>query len=386
MATPDSHIRQLLERYLNNTATDAERHELMAIIDSRPDMDWYALLAPAFTENDTDGTFTPERWQPVLDAILHYNPEAATPRKAGIVSLFRNRWAVAATLAVLLGAGLWLFLARNTAVTDPMVAAAAIPPGGNHAILQLGNGEQIPLDSLHGNIMVQGNLTVNNDSGALNYRGTAAVAEYHTLHVPRSGQYRLQLPDGTIVWLNAASSITFPTSFTGNKRDVAITGEAYFEVAKNTAKPFQVKVNQMYITVLGTHFNINAYSDEPNTRTTLLEGAVRINAGSQMTILAPGQQAQLEKNNALTVLNHVNVEDVIAWKNGYTVFDNADIEAIMRQVSRWYDVEVVFEGNIPKRHFVGGISRQSNLADLLKVLEFENVNFTIEGKKIIVKP
>ena len=386
MATQDSHIRQLLERYLNNTATEAERHELIGIIDARPDVDWYALLAPAFTENGADGTFTPERWQPVLDAILHYQPEEALPKNGRIVSLFRNRWAVAAMLAVLLGAGLWLFLPRNTGVTDPMVAAAAIPPGGNHAVLQLANGQQIPLDSLHGNIMVQGSLTVNNDSGALNYRGAAIVAEYHTLHVPRSGQYRLQLPDGTIVWLNAASSITFPTSFTGNKRDVAITGEAYFEVAKNTAKPFQVKVNQMYITVLGTHFNINAYSDEPNTKTTLLEGAVRITAGSQMTILAPGQQAQLEKNNALTVLNHVNVEDVVAWKNGYTVFDNADIESIMRQVSRWYDVEVVFEGNIPKRHFVGGISRQSNLADLLRVLEFENVNFTIEGKKIIVKP
>jgi len=194
------------------------------------------------------------------------------------------------------------------------------------------------------------------------------------------------LPDGTKVWLNAASSITFPTYFDGETRKVSVTGEAYFEVAKNAAQPFVVQVNQMHITVLGTHFNINAYSDEPDARTTLLEGAVRITAGRYMAVLAPGQQARVAKEKALTIVDDVNVEDVVAWKNGYTVFENADIATIMRQVARWYDVEVVFEGEMPVRHFVGGISRNSSLQELLRLLEFENVKLRIEGRKIIVKP
>lgn len=383
--TQEEHIKQLLDRYINDLSTAEEKRQLMDAIDSRHDVDWYAMLASSFSDEGADKNFTPERWQPVLDSILGYQPEKAQ-KKPAIIRYISSRWAVAAMLMLLFGAGLWLFREKNTPTPDPMEALADITPGSNRAVLTLQNGQQIPLDSMHGNIVLQGNLHINNDSGALNYNDQATAAAYHTLSVPRSGQYRLQLPDGTKVWLNAASSITYPTSFTGDKRTVSITGEAYFEVAKNPSKPFIVQVNQMYITVLGTHFNINAYSDEPDTRTTLLEGAVSVTAGQHMTMLSPGQQVRLDKNNALTVANDVDVEDVIAWKNGYTVFENADIETIMRQVSRWYNVEVVFEGNMPKRHFVGGISRKSSLKDLLKVLEFENVNFTIEGKKIIVKP
>lgn len=383
--TQEEHIKQLLDRYINDLCTAEEKQELMDAIDSRPHVDWYAMLASSFSEEGADKNFTPEKWQPVLDSILEYRPEEIQ-KKPAIIRYIGNRWAVAAMLMILFGAGLWLFRGKNTPAPDPMEALADISPGSNRAILTLQNGQQIPLDSMHGNIVLQGNLHVNNDSGALNYSGQATAAAYHTLSVPRSGQYQLQLADGTRVWLNAASSITFPTSFQGDKRTVSITGEAYFEVAKNPSKPFIVQANQMYITVLGTHFNINAYSDEPDTRTTLLEGAVSVTAGQHMTVLTPGQQVRLDKNNALTVANDVDVEDVIAWKNGYTVFENADIETIMRQVSRWYNVEVVFEGNMPKRHFAGTISRKSSLPDLLKILEFENVNFSIEGKKIIVKP
>lgn len=383
--TQEEHIKQLLDRYINDLSTDEEKQELMDAIDSQPDVDWYAMLASSFSDGGADKNFTPERWQPVLDSILGYQPEKAQ-KKPAIIRYISSRWAVAAMLMLLFGAGLWLFRGKNTPTPDPMEALADISPGSNRAVLTLQNGQQIPLDSMHGNIVLQGNLHISNDSGALNYNGQATAAAYHTLSVPRGGQYRLQLPDGTRVWLNAASSITFPIAFVGDKRTVSITGEAYFEVAKNPSKPFIVQANQMYITVLGTHFNINAYSDEPDTRTTLLEGAVSVTAGQHMTTLSPGQQVRLDKNNALTVANDVDVEDVIAWKNGYTVFENADIETIMRQVSRWYNVEVFFEGNMPKRHFAGTISRKSSLPDLLKVLEFENVNFSIEGKKIIVKP
>jgi transmembrane sensor len=381
--TQEDHIKQLLERYINDLSTEEERIALLDIIDSRPEVDWYGLLAPAFTAANADKTFTPEKWQPVLDAILREQP---AEKKTPVIPIFRRWWSVAAMLAILLGAGWWMYRAGHTTVTSPTLATADFPPGSNRAILTLANGQEITLDSAHGNIVQHGNFKVSNDSGRLDYEGKANVAEYHTLSTKRGGQYKLQLPDGTNVWLNAASSISYPTAFTGKKRDIAITGEVYFEVAKDPGKPFHVKVNQMDITVLGTHFNVNAYSDEPDAKTTLLEGAVKVSAGNQVKILAPGQQAQLEKNNALTVIENVNVENVIAWKNGYTVFEDADIRTIMRQVSRWYDVEVVFEGNIPRRQFVGGISRKSNLKDLLKVLEFANVNFVVEGKKIVVKP
>lgn len=373
-----------MELYLQDRASDPERQELMDIIDARPDLDWYALLAPSFREDGADGTFTPEKWQPVLDAILQQEPaERQAPR---IRRLHRTWWAAAAVLLLLAGAAAWLLNGRQGRPDVPQAIVTDIPAGGNHAVLQLASGQRITLDSARGNIVQQGSLQVSADSGAISYLGKAAAPEYHTLFTKRGGQYKLQLPDGTKVWLNAASSITFPTYFDGETRKVSVTGEAYFEVAKNAAQPFVVQVNQMHITVLGTHFNINAYSDEPDARTTLLEGAVRITAGRYMAVLAPGQQARVAKEKALTIVDDVNVEDVVAWKNGYTVFENADIATIMRQVARWYDVEVVFEGEMPVRHFVGGISRNSSLQELLRLLEFENVKLRIEGRKIIVKP
>jgi ferric-dicitrate binding protein FerR (iron transport regulator) len=378
--TQEDHIKQLLERYINDLSTEQERLQLLDIIDSRPEVDWYALLESEFTDANADKGFTPERWQPVLESILKQQPEE---KKTKVVPIFRRWWSVAAMLAMLVGVGLWIYRPGNTETASVI---ADIPPGSNRAVLKLANGQEIILDSAHGNIVQHGNFKVNNDSGMLNYQGKADVVEYHTLSTPRGGQYKLQLPDGTDVWLNAASSITYPTIFTGGKRHITITGEAYLEVAKDPARPFNVQVNQMNITVLGTHFNVNAYTDEPDARTTLLEGSVRVTAGRQAKVLAPGQQAQVDKSNALKIIENVNVEDVIAWKNGLTVFENADIQTIMRQVSRWYDVEVVFEGNIPQRQFAGGISRKSSLADLLRVLEFANVNFVVEGKKIIVKP
>ncbi|MGE7775255.1 FecR family protein [Chitinophaga sp. NPDC101104] len=381
---PDDRIQLLLELYLQDRASESERRELLDIIDGRPDIDWYALLAPSFREDGADGTFTPEKWQPVLDAILQQEPlEQPAPR---IRYLRRTWWAAAAAMLLIAGAATWLFTGRNAGPEPIQAIVTDIPAGGDHAVLRLANGQQITLDSVQGNIVQQGSLQVSNDSGAVSYQGKTAAPEYHTLYTRKGGQYRLRLPDGTLVWLNAASSITFPTYFDGDTRKVSITGEAYFEVAKNAVQPFIVQVNQMHITVLGTHFNINAYNDEPDAKTTLLEGAVRVTAGRYMAVLAPGQQARVAKDRPLTIVDDVNVEDVIAWKNGYTVFENADIATIMRQVARWYDVEVVFEGEMPARRFVGGISRNSSLQDVLRLLEFENVNLKIEGRKIIVKP
>jgi ferric-dicitrate binding protein FerR (iron transport regulator) len=193
------------------------------------------------------------------------------------------------------------------------------------------------------------------------------------------------LPDGSRVWLNAASTLRFPTAFTGNEREVALTGEAYFEVAKDNSRPFRVMAGNMQVNVLGTQFNINAYPEESAIRTSLLEGSVRITNGNVSGLLKPGQQAVLDREEGNIKIKDVDMSGIVAWKNGLFQFEGADIITIMREISRWYDVEVVYAGKVPVRRFEGKISRNVQLSDVLEILELSNVKFTLEGRKIIVQ-
>ena len=194
------------------------------------------------------------------------------------------------------------------------------------------------------------------------------------------------LEDGTKVWLNAESSIRFPAAFDKKERAVEITGEAYFEVAKNANRPFTVSVNGMQVQVLGTHFNINSYSDESAINTTLLEGSVKVIKNKEMKMLVPGQQAHLENNGDLSVVKNINTSEIVAWKNELFSFHDTDLKNLMRQLSRWYDVEIVLPQNTAAITFNGKISRKANLSDVLKMLELtDEVAFTIEGKKVIVR-
>jgi len=264
-----------------------------------------------------------------------------------------------------------------------------IVPGTNKATLTLSNGNIISLDSTSfGTLAQQGNAKVINKSGQIAYNTlseTPTEIIYNTVTTPRGGQYQLVLADGTKVWLNAASSLHFPTVFIGKERKVTLTGEAYFEVAKNTAMPFKVSLNDKEeVEVLGTHFNINSYSDEEITKTTLLEGAVKISTNMGVKLLKPGQQAQTREGGQISILNNADTEQVIAWKNGLFDFDNADLKTVLRQVSRWFDVYIVYEGEIPKREFSGEIERGLSLGQVLAILEKNNIHFRIEGKKLIV--
>jgi ferric-dicitrate binding protein FerR (iron transport regulator) len=210
---------------------------------------------------------------------------------------------------------------------------------------------------------------------------------YNTMTTPRGGKYDLELSDGTRVWLNASSSITYPIAFSGTERRVTVTGEAYFEVAKNKDMPFKINVDgQEEVQVLGTHFNIMAYSDEPLIKTTLLEGSVKIVKNKTTGMLKPGQQAQMTTDGKLSVTDDADINAVMAWKNGQTLFVNEDIKTIMRRASRWYDVDIEYQGGVPARLFTGGISRESNLSVLLKVLELNKIHFKAAGKKLIVTP
>ena len=268
-----------------------------------------------------------------------------------------------------------------------------IKPGSKKAILTLSTGNQISLtDALAGTLAKQGNTTVaKTANGEVVYSEekstkTEPALVYNTITTPRAGYYPLKMSDGTIAILDAESSIKYPVAFTGNERLVEITGQVYFEVAHNSSKPFRVKVKGQVIEDLGTHFNINAYDDETVIRTTLVEGSIRVSKNGSSVVIKPGQQAVTKPINDEIAVRDVNPDDVIAWKNGQTSFKNEDIHEIMRKVSRWYDVDIQYDGPIPTRHFDGSISRNANLSDLLKILEFNNIHFTVSGKTITVKP
>jgi len=312
-------------------------------------------------------------------------------RKSG----YMYQWMAAAAVLVFIVCGLW-FLVGREGDGKPSVAVTPkvkqdIAPGGDKAILTLADGTQVVLDTANnGALTKQGNVTVIKLNGQLAYNkqgGIPTEVLYNTISTPRGGQYQLVLSDGSKVWLNAESSLRFPTAFAGKERRVELTGEGYFEVAHNAEKPFHVKVNDMEVQVLGTHFNINSYSDEEAVKTTLLEGSVKVSKGDKMVLLHPGQQAVVQPEGAeIKVGYDVDTEEVVAWKNGLFVFNNTPLATIMKQLERWYDVEVVYQGKVPQDRFNGSISRNNNLSEVLKVLEYSDIKFRVEGKTITVLP
>jgi transmembrane sensor len=294
-------------------------------------------------------------------------------------------WVAAAAVVLLLGSlgGLWVMRKPSAPVVH--VTVADVAPGGNKAVLTLSGGQKIVLDSAGNGVLAQqgGASVVKVDSGMIVYHGASGVPSFNTLTTPFGGTYALVLPDGSRVWLNAASSITYPTSFSGVSRDVQVTGEAYFEVRHRAGQPFRVAVGAVTIEDVGTQFDVNAYSDEPVVATTLLEGAVRIGG----VVLRPGEQAQASMGGSVRVIPQVNTELVTAWRNGRFQFDHADIYTVMRQVARWYDVRVRYEGKVDPGTFTGKIGRDLSLRDLLDGLAQTRVHYRIEdGRTLIITP
>jgi ferric-dicitrate binding protein FerR (iron transport regulator) len=316
------------------------------------------------------------------------------------VNHYQRKWKyAAAAIIILLGAAAIYKLAIFNQSTPKSTAVNIVKPanvtdiaaGGNKAILTLADGSTIVLDSAqNGNLVSQGNTRIIKQDGKLAYNSleNSTAFLYNTIATPRGGEYQLVLADGTKVWLNAASSLHFPTTFSGNERIVQLTGEAYFEVAKNAAKPFKVEMNNgMAIEVLGTHFNVMGYDDELSIKTTLVEGKVKVMQGTNSIMLMPNQQAKLTKaGNTILVDKNADINKAIAWKNGIFDFDDDGITDIMRQISRWYDVDIDYSLPVLQPHFTGSIRREVNVLQVLHMLELAGgVNFTIVGNKIIVK-
>ncbi|EDM34881.1 putative anti-sigma factor [Pedobacter sp. BAL39] len=297
------------------------------------------------------------------------------------------RIAAVASIVVVLAAGLFYYANTTNSRSGRLNLSTSndIAPGSNKAVLTLADGKQLILTGAKNGALAneQDARIKKTADGQLVYEGTTetqAAALYNTITTPRGGQYTIMLSDGTKVILNAASSLKYPTAFKGKDRTVTLTGEGYFEVAHNKAKPFKVINNGQTVEVLGTHFNINSYTDEPNIKTTLLEGSVNVNG----TLIKPNQQALV--GGSQLIVKEVNAADAVAWKDGVFKFDHTDMKTSMRQIARWYDVEVVYEGNVENEQFYGKIDRSYTLSEVLKVLELSNVHFKIEGKKIIVSP
>ncbi|MBO9150781.1 FecR family protein [Chitinophaga sp. GCM10012297] len=299
------------------------------------------------------------------------------------------RWAAAAAAILLIAAAAYLLRPKSPDQQTVAQTVTDVAPGGSKAVLVLADGSTVTLDSAGNQVIRQGSTAIRQQAGQLRYEAADDASEisYNTLKTPRGGQFRITLPDGTGVWLNAESSLRFPTAFRGKERLVEVSGEAYFEVAKDAALPFRVNVaNRATIEVLGTNFNVNAYEDESEIAATLLSGAVKVGTGGRSALLKPGQQARV--NTGVSVMNGVDIEKVMAWKNGVFNFKDAKLKEVMKQLSRWYDIEVEYRGNVPDTEFWGKMGRNLTLLQVLNGLEATGIHFKLEdnGKKLVVLP
>jgi ferric-dicitrate binding protein FerR (iron transport regulator) len=397
-------IAELLHQHLQNNLTPAEEQELMQYVKSEEfDEVFKQKISEYWQTGEGDQSLPADRQLAVLDKIL-FSEQTTTQLLQKTTTpgnrRFRKRIAAAVILLLLTGTGFFYLQKQAPKVPPAAIASQGIKdilPGKTGAILTLSDGSTIVLDSAKQGALAKqsGTRVVKTATGALTYDvtdhpGTTTIA-WNTITTPRGAQYEVVLPDGTRVWLNAATTLKYPVAFPeGTERKVMLSGEAYFEVSSNAQSPFKVGVHTQHhndgeVTVLGTRFNIMAYDDEAAVRTTLLEGAVLVSRSGNSKKLTPGQQAifPMETTNSILVEN-TDTEIAIAWKKGFFRFDQRQLPAIMRQISRWYDVDVTYEGKIPDIVFGGGIDKNLPLSRILSALEKYGIRFETNGRKINV--
>ncbi|WP_158995635.1 FecR family protein [Mucilaginibacter sp. L196] len=381
----EEQAKQLLERYRKGLCSDEEQIAVEAWIEQE-------LSEHSWNITHEDKLHFGQSLKDRIDLRRHSSDETGLQEQIRVsrFKIWLPRIAAAASILLFLSVGGYFIWHKQPQQQTAQNQINDIAPGSNKAVLTLANGKQIILTGAkNGKLANESNTAINKTAnGQVTYVGlsnnSAAIA-YNTMTTPRGGQYTLTLSDGTKVILNAASSLRYPASFTGNDRKVELTGEAYFEVAHNAAKPFKVTSNGQTVEVLGTHFNINSYTDEQIIKTTLLEGSVKVtqNASGISKMLKPGQQSLLS-GGRLAVAD-ANIEEAVAWKNGYFRFNDENIESIMRKLSRWYNIDVQYEGRTSDEGFYGKISRFKNISGVLKMLEqTKSVHFKVEGRRVTV--
>lgn len=372
------HIAGLMFKSLSKTLSPEEEKQLEAWKDLQPEN-------RALFNELTD----PERLRSELQQLAAV--ESAIEKKLGWKKedIPRGRmkkiyagwsWA-AAILLLLLSAGAYMWIKPAGQPQEEV-----IHPGISKAVLTLANGSTVTLDSAGNQVIAQGVASIRQQGGQLTYeiKKTGEEAGFNKLSTPRGGQFKLQLPDGSTAWLNAASSIRYPVAFSGKERHVEVTGEVYLDVAPNEAMPFKVTVNKdLDINVLGTQFNINAYPDQPFVSTTLLQGRVSVSRNGQRALLLPGEQAITGSD--IRVEKNIDTDKIVAWKNGMFNFEDVSLQEAMKEIERWYDIKVIYENGISDIPFSGKISRDNSLDDLLNVLAGTKLKFRLEpGRKLII--
>jgi ferric-dicitrate binding protein FerR (iron transport regulator) len=391
----------LFRRYYDKTASPAEEKELMQLIQLADPEDLEKLiLDKGAALEDIEPVMDGERAEMIFNNILQR--EQPAPRRI----LYWKSIAVAASVLLVAGTGVYLGLLRKNQQREIVGVREKklgndIDPGKYRARLTLADGKSIVLDSAaSGKLATQGNAVIFNQNGKLVYSQEAAAGGkevmYNTLSTERGETYATVLSDGTRIWLNAASSVRFPVAFAGNERRVEISGEAYFEVAKDASKPFKVLVDGLEVQVLGTQFNLNAYRDEKTIKTTLLEGSVRLTKDSESSVLLPGQQGrvlrftageEMKKGGIISVSSDVDMREVMAWKNDRFYIAGGDIKLLMRQIARWYDVEVIYGQGAINDLFYAEIPRDTKLSNVLEALEHTGkVHFSTHNRQITVLP
>lgn len=397
-------LQYLLRVYYDDRCSEQEKHELWSVI-AQPA---YAetvnrMLDELIAETQTSFTLPDQSSADILQAINQATQPPTPIIKRSVWSGF-GWWAAAASVTIAIAILVFAILQPNR--TPVIVQRSVSPepsklitPGGNKALLTLNDGRTITLDNaVNGQLAMEGNTSViKSADGKLLYDAKSTnqsdIVAVNTLQTPRGGQYQVTLPDGTIAWLNSVSSIRYPTRFVSHIRKVEVTGEVYLEVKPDKSKPFIVEIkgnsttSPYQVEVLGTAFNIMAYPEERMIKTTLIHGAVKVSDSKQAKTLRPGQQAWMNYSvPEISLLNDADTTEAVAWRNGNFQFNKVDIKTIMRQIQRWYNVDVMYEGKIPQNEFVGSIERSADIEKVLHILDLGEVHFKIEGKKITVFP
>jgi hypothetical protein len=387
-------FQYLFEQFCNNTCTPEENREfweLLAMLKEEdqlnPDDQWLWDNADVSRPEDQID------WSAALDKIR--SRVAAWDGRQTPVRRLPKRALAAACIILLAGIGVYTLIRSTIKPTSQQRSIAHlppvikdVPPGNYGATLTLTDGKRVVLDSAGDRtIAVQGGNEIVNQNSQLTYLNNNSItteAVYNTLSTDRGRQYKVVLADGSAVWLNALSSIRYPTSFNHSERRVSITGEVYFEIKGDARKPFIVTTGGMDIRVLGTHFNVNAYPDEAAAATTLLEGSIKVSRNADALVLLPGQQSLARKNGSLALIRNADVAAAVAWKNGYFTFDDTDIKSVMKQLTRWYDIDVRYEGDVAAERFWGDLPRNASLSTILNTLERTGVRFRMDGNTVVV--
>lgn len=395
----------LLQKHMNGRLEESERAELAAFLSRRQNKEnATATLEEMLMQHNKPLADLDKRFDSLIAGILKAdsipdNVETESAIESPVSSqpgIGKKGWWTIAAFVVVAAATIYFFYYRGSfsagSEADIKSVSNDIAPGGNKAVLTIADGSNIALDSSDtGELTQQGNARVTKvSSGEIRYTASTEIAEasmFNTITTPRGGQYQVILADGSKVKLNSSSSITFPVSFTGATRSVTLTGEAFFEIADNQKMPFKVKAYDMEVEARGTRFNINTYLDEPVMKTTLLNGSLKLSKSSSNHVLQPSQQGLFDREGNFSLERNLDADEMTAWKNGMFQFNNSDVQTIMRQLARWYDVDIVYEPGFPQSQPVyGEIKRDVPLSEVLKLLEKSDVRCRIEGRKLIVMP